>query len=201
MMPSVSLLSLHDALRFEDESSDSEEWLMPSPSTPSTKAVTAWSRVVRRMFFLIGLSVQRKVIGYWERAMFKADGRTAVGSAQPTTATTVRTAPAQPATATTVRTAPQPTTATTAHDCSSPAHDCDHRRTAQPQLRSPSGALLCFVGRPLPKSKTRRMFPMPPTHCHHMGLLIATGGRTSEGIPTYSWMCQGCGNRWERVSE
>ena len=36
--------------------------------------------------------------------------------------------------------------------------------------------------------------------CNHENLLVATGGKNRTG-PTYSWMCQGCGSRWERVAE
>ena len=50
-----------------------------------------------------------------------------------------------------------------------------------------------------PFPPTARCFPNLPSHCNHQNYLMAGGGKSGHQ-KVYFWTCQGCGNRWERVS-
>jgi len=73
-------------------------------------------------------------------------------------------------------------------------------KTAHTSIRKPRRDDMCYVGQPIPRTKSLRTFPQEASRCPHEGMLIATGGR-SGNQPTFYWMCQGCGSRWLRVSK
>ena len=59
---------------------------------------------------------------------------------------------------------------------------------------------LCYVGKALQRSQSSRVFPSLSNACSHKNMMVATGGR-SGAAAQYTWLCQGCGSRWERVGE
>ena len=64
--------------------------------------------------------------------------------------------------------------------------------------RMPPRHDLCFVGSPVPP--TSKQYPVSRSVCNHEGMLMATGGRSSQG-KFWTWTCSGCGSRWNRVTE
>jgi len=74
-----------------------------------------------------------------------------------------------------------------------------------PKKRNPKSRMqrrtdLCYVGKALPRSQSSRIFPHLANACPHKNMMLATGGRSGT-VAQHTWLCQGCGNRWQRVGE
>ena len=86
--------------------------------------------------------------------------------------------------------------------------DSEEQQPSMPQApartsryaRLPRRDDLTYVGRALKPSCSRRGFPNLPAQCNHQNYLVAGGGMSANRVKVYFWTCQGCGNRWERVS-